>query len=190
MSRPYSSFTLAPSRGRVIECRLLEEVLLAVARKFREVKFIKILSTTAVENWPDRNLPTLFVYNDGELKTQLLTIKKLGGRSTTAKGTGVGLRDRFSRASPLPELSLSKSLGVLVDYRWLRLHRSWGNPSWLQRASLTLTVLCFADLEWWLASQNIVETEMEENPRKEGTTIHRGAVSRGYAEDDDEEDDS
>jgi hypothetical protein len=72
---------------RVVECRLLEEVLLAAARQFRAVKFLKIVSTNAVENWPDRNLPTLFVYHDGELSTQLLGLKKLGGRSTNLKGT-------------------------------------------------------------------------------------------------------
>lgn len=70
-----------------MECRLLEEVLLAAARQFRAVKFLKIVSTNAVENWPDRNLPTLFVYHDGELSTQLLGLKKLGGRSTNIKGT-------------------------------------------------------------------------------------------------------
>lgn len=71
----------------MVECRLLEEVLLAAARQFRAVKFLKIVSTNAVENWPDRNLPTLFVYHDGELSTQLLGLKKLGGRSTNLKGT-------------------------------------------------------------------------------------------------------
>jgi hypothetical protein len=45
-----------------------------------------------------------------------------------------------------------------------------------------------ADLEWYLASLDVVETELEENPRKEGTTITRGAISRGYAEDSDDDD--
>lgn len=77
---------------RVTECRLLEEVLLTVAKKFKEVKFVKIVSTAAVENWPDRNLPTLFLYHDGELQTQMLGLKKLGGRSTTAAGKAGGAR--------------------------------------------------------------------------------------------------
>jgi len=59
---------------------------MAVAPRFRAVKFVKIVSTAAIENWPDRNLPTLFVYHDGELKGQQLTIKKLGGRSVTPAG--------------------------------------------------------------------------------------------------------
>lgn len=32
-----------------------------------------------MENWPDRNVPTLFFYNEGELKDQILTLKSLGG---------------------------------------------------------------------------------------------------------------
>ena len=69
-----------------MECRLLEKVLTQVAHKFKAVKFTKIVSTSAVENWPDYNLPTLFVYHEGELKTQTLGIKKLGGRSITPAG--------------------------------------------------------------------------------------------------------
>lgn len=78
-------------QDRVMECRLLEQVLLSIARKFKAVKFVKILSTAAVENWPDRNLPTLFLYHDGKLQTQLLGIKKLGGQSTTPAGKSTPL---------------------------------------------------------------------------------------------------
>lgn len=50
----------------VIECRLLEETLLQIAVKFKYIKFLKIKSTQAVENWPDRNLPSLFLYHEGK----------------------------------------------------------------------------------------------------------------------------
>ena len=95
----------------------------------KAVKFLKILSTAAVENWPDRNLPTLFLYKGGELRTQLLGLKKVGGR-------GMGVED----------------------------------------------------LEWWLAGEGVVETEMEEDPRRKRVGgLRRAVVERGYAED--EEDD-
>jgi hypothetical protein len=87
------SFTSAPSLTpalksltRVDECRIFDEVLLATARKFRAVKFVKITATAAVENWPDRNLPTLFIYHDGELKHQLIGIKRLGGKGVRPVG--------------------------------------------------------------------------------------------------------
>lgn len=65
-------------------CALVEEAFLSLAGKFKAVKFIKIRSTQAVENWPDRNLPTVFAYYDGELKHQVITIKALGGDSMRA----------------------------------------------------------------------------------------------------------
>lgn len=69
-----------------VECRLLEEKLVQVAAKFRDVKFLKIRSTQAIENWPERNLPTLFVYRDGTLQHQVMTLKALGGTAMTADG--------------------------------------------------------------------------------------------------------
>jgi len=65
----------------VEDCNLLNEFLSQLAQKFREIKFLRIKSNLAVENWPDRNLPALFLYNGGELKYQLVTLRQLRGRS-------------------------------------------------------------------------------------------------------------
>lgn len=65
----------------VIECRLVEEALQQLAPKFKYVKFLKIRSTQAIENWPERNLPTIFVYKDGNMQKQLLTLKEVGGKT-------------------------------------------------------------------------------------------------------------
>eukprot|EP01041_Mallomonas_annulata_P007776 gene7776-15912_t len=65
----------------VIECRLMHQLLAEVASKYKYVKFLRIQSTQAVENWPDKNLPTLFLYHDGELQDQLITLRQLGGRT-------------------------------------------------------------------------------------------------------------
>ena len=51
----------------VIACELMNEILQSLARKFPYVKFLKIKSEQAVENWPDRNLPTIFVYMEVSL---------------------------------------------------------------------------------------------------------------------------
>ena len=86
-SLPNPPNTIQQHNGSVEECRLLnEQVLPPVARKFKAVKFVKIVATSAVENWPDRNLPTLFIYRGGELQTQLLGVKRLGGRGATPDG--------------------------------------------------------------------------------------------------------
>ena len=70
----------------VIGCELMHEALIPIARNFPYVKFLKIKSVQAVENWPDRNLPTLFVYTEGELSHQAITLSEFGGSSMTADG--------------------------------------------------------------------------------------------------------
>ena len=62
-------------------CSLVDEAMRELCKKFQAVKFVKIRSAQAVENWPERNLPTLFFYNEGELKHQILTLNSLGGDS-------------------------------------------------------------------------------------------------------------
>jgi len=68
----------------IVESRLLDEILLVLAPKFKYIKFLKIKAQQAVENWPESRLPTLFLYNEGELKHQLFTLNELGGKSTKA----------------------------------------------------------------------------------------------------------
>lgn len=36
------------------------------------VKFVKSISTTCIPNYPDKNLPTIFVYYENELKHQII----------------------------------------------------------------------------------------------------------------------
>jgi hypothetical protein len=67
-----------------VESRLLDEILLVLAPKFKYIKFLKIKAQQAVENWPESRLPTLFLYNEGELKHQVFTLNELGGKSTKA----------------------------------------------------------------------------------------------------------
>ena len=50
------------------------------AARFKYLKIVRIKSTSAVENWPDRNLPTLFMYNDGEAK-EIMTLNSLHGKN-------------------------------------------------------------------------------------------------------------
>ncbi len=64
-----------------IECALMDEALVVIANKFKYLKICRIKSTSAVENWPDANLPTLFMYNEGELKHQSLTLNRLYGKT-------------------------------------------------------------------------------------------------------------
>lgn len=60
--------------------------MMRLAPKFKYIKFVKIRSTQAIENWPEKNLPTVFFYHGGELKTQLITLSSVGGKKMTADG--------------------------------------------------------------------------------------------------------
>ena len=52
-----------------------------LARKFCDVKFLQIESTECIPDYPDRNLPTLFVYRDDDLLAQCIGPAAFGGPS-------------------------------------------------------------------------------------------------------------
>ncbi|XP_006072001.1 phosducin-like protein 3 [Bubalus kerabau] len=64
-------------------CALINQHLSALARKFPDVKFIKAISTTCIPNYPDRNLPTIFVYLEGDIKAQFIGPLVFGGMNLT-----------------------------------------------------------------------------------------------------------
>ncbi|XP_004081472.1 phosducin-like protein 3 [Oryzias latipes] len=60
-------------------CTLINQHLNMLARKFPQTKFLKSISTTCIPNYPDRNLPTIFVYFEGEMKAQFIGPLVFGG---------------------------------------------------------------------------------------------------------------
>ncbi|XP_075403966.1 phosducin-like protein 3 [Tenrec ecaudatus] len=64
-------------------CALLNQHFSGFARKFPDVKFIKAISTTCIPNYPDRNLPTIFVYLEGDIKAQCIGPLVFGGMNLT-----------------------------------------------------------------------------------------------------------
>lgn len=95
----------------------MEEALLSLAPKFRAVKFIKIRSTQAVENWPDKNLPTIFAYNQGELQQQMLTARTLGGDAMRAEDLEWWLAEKgIVEGSELEEDPASRGKTVQRQY--------------------------------------------------------------------------
>lgn len=57
---------------RIPLCALINQHLNQLAAKFRTTKFLKSVSTTCIPNYPDRNLPTIFVYSEGDMKAQFI----------------------------------------------------------------------------------------------------------------------
>ncbi|PRQ22657.1 putative thioredoxin-like protein [Rosa chinensis] len=53
-----------------------------LAIKYPATKFVKIISTDCIPNYPDRNLPTLLVYNSGAVKANHVGLCSFGRRCT------------------------------------------------------------------------------------------------------------
>ncbi|KAE9457530.1 hypothetical protein C3L33_10568, partial [Rhododendron williamsianum] len=67
---------------RYPECGLLLQCLEDLATKYPGTKFVKIISTDCIPNYPDRNLPTLLVYNNGAVKGNYAGLHSFGRRCT------------------------------------------------------------------------------------------------------------
>ena len=89
------------------ECRLVEDAVTQLAEKFKtDVKFVKIRSEAAIQNWPEANLPTLFFYRDGELQKQCVGTSAVGG-----PGTNVGrLEWRMKLLGVLPGSEMTEDV--------------------------------------------------------------------------------
>lgn len=64
------------------ECGLLLRCLEELATKYPATKFVKIISTDCIPNYPDCNLPTLLVYNNGAVKANYVGLHNFGRRCT------------------------------------------------------------------------------------------------------------
>lgn len=60
-------------------CSLINQYLRQLAIKFPHVKFLNSISTTCIPNYPDKNVPTIFVYRDGDLKENWIGPHQFGG---------------------------------------------------------------------------------------------------------------
>lgn len=56
-------------------CRLLAGYLDTLAAKYPSTKFVSIVGDQCIPNYPDRNLPTLLVYRNGELHRQIVGLR-------------------------------------------------------------------------------------------------------------------
>ncbi|KAL1564284.1 phosducin-like protein 3 [Salvia divinorum] len=65
------------------ECRVLLQCLEDLAKRYPATKFVKIISTECIPNYPDRNLPTILVYNNSAVKATHVGIHSFGRRCTS-----------------------------------------------------------------------------------------------------------
>ena len=72
-------------QDHVEDSKLLERALARLAPLKKDVKFMAAKADACIEGYPDRNVPTLLLYRNGELQTQIVTLAELGGQRVSAK---------------------------------------------------------------------------------------------------------
>jgi hypothetical protein len=70
---------LTSGLGTNVESRILTELWRKAAREYGEVKFCEIRGDMAIEGYPDRNCPTILVYDKGDIVKQVVTLVLMGG---------------------------------------------------------------------------------------------------------------
>ncbi|KAF8534055.1 putative phosducin-like protein [Trichophaea hybrida] len=69
------------SHGNV-ESRLLSELFRQAAQKYPEVKFCEMIASMCIENYPEKNCPTILVYKEGDLSKNLIKLGEMRGTDT------------------------------------------------------------------------------------------------------------
>jgi len=59
-------------------CTMINNYMHSLSRKFPAVKFLRSVSDTCIANYPDKNLPTLFIYYEGQLKEKFIGPEAFG----------------------------------------------------------------------------------------------------------------
>uniref|UniRef100_A0A6M2DJ77 Putative conserved phosducin-like protein n=1 Tax=Xenopsylla cheopis TaxID=163159 RepID=A0A6M2DJ77_XENCH len=62
-------------------CSLLNQHMVALAQKYKTTKFIRAIATTCIPNYPEKNLPSIFIYFEGDMKKQFIGPLELRGPS-------------------------------------------------------------------------------------------------------------
>lgn len=70
---------LTSSLGTNVESRVLSELWKQAAKGYGDIKFCEIPANKAIENYPDRNCPTILVYKNGDIVKQIVTLVAVGG---------------------------------------------------------------------------------------------------------------
>lgn len=67
-------------------CALINQFMADLATRFPYTKFLKAISTTCIPNFPEKNLPSIFIYYEGNIKKQIIGPVELRGEKLTAAG--------------------------------------------------------------------------------------------------------
>lgn len=77
-------------------CQLLGSCLDVLAQRYPGTKFVRIVSTDCIANFPDSRLPTLLLYHEGACKATLAGLAQFGGRQATPEQVGWAWQARWA----------------------------------------------------------------------------------------------
>lgn len=64
-------------------CALINQFMVELAARNPETKFVKSIATTCIPNFPEKNLPSVFIYHEGQLTKQIIGPVELRGEKLT-----------------------------------------------------------------------------------------------------------
>jgi len=67
------------------ECQLLNDILGRLASKFADLKFVRIIGSECIPNYPSGNCPTIIVYKGGDIVLNVVGLQLFGGLKATDK---------------------------------------------------------------------------------------------------------
>ena len=70
---------LTSSSGTNTESRVLSDLWRQAAREYGDIKFCEMRASQAIEGYPEKNCPTILVYNKGDIAKQVVTLVTVGG---------------------------------------------------------------------------------------------------------------
>ncbi|KAJ3310025.1 hypothetical protein HDV04_005465 [Boothiomyces sp. JEL0838] len=65
----------------VPDSKFMSAVLERLAAKYKATKFVKIVADMCIPNYPDKNVPTLLIYGNGDLQKQIIGLSMFGGKN-------------------------------------------------------------------------------------------------------------
>ncbi|EDP44592.1 hypothetical protein MGL_1074 [Malassezia globosa CBS 7966] len=86
--------------------KLLAGYLDTLAEKYPSTKFVSIVGSQCIPNYPDHNLPTLLIYRSGELRRQIVGLRPeigLDGMRTKLAGMCLMLGEPEYRLTHSPQ---------------------------------------------------------------------------------------
>ncbi|KAJ9155593.1 Thioredoxin-like protein [Pleurostoma richardsiae] len=70
---------LTSSSGTNVESRVLAQLWRQAAQEYGDIKFCEMRANQAIENYPEKNCPTILVYKNGDIVKQVVTLVTVGG---------------------------------------------------------------------------------------------------------------